>query len=599
MASNRSFGNGVLFALALVVVGVAVSAQEELVQPEEVAKDYHLDSDLFPVPKILEPQVTFWTDIFSRYDSNKVVLHDEKYLQVIYAVLDFTALEEADLSDLQKKKKRQEAARKAEQKYRTILLEIAGKGLSADPEIQRRLESLFSTVPGGREKYRQATERFRTQTGLKDRFETAIGRAGRYLPAMEETFRRIGVPVELTRMAFVESMFQEGARSKVGAGGIWQIMPSTGRRFLNIGLEADERFDPLTAADAAARILKGDHRSLKAWPLAITAYNSGANGMRRAVKKFGTRDPGVIFTRHKTRTFGFASRNFYTEFIAAATVYGNRSYYFPNAKPESPWEFDEFEPDQFVSIKRLAEAAELSLDEIKDFNPALNREVWNDSVRVPKGYRLRLPAGTGDRVAQAYGELDSNSKSPHQVGRRHRVRRGETLGTIARRYGSSVGALQRANRIRRANLIRTGQVLLIPSTKAYSPPKRVAVASTPTPTPKRAAALPATPTPSTASAEATHIVRSGDTLSTIARLYGTTVASLVLSNRLASSHKIFPGQKLTIPEGSRSAQSRHTVASGETLERIAQLYGTTVTALKKVNRLRNHLIYPKQVLVIP
>lgn len=593
MASYRSR----ILSLVLVATLWAATpdAQAASDPPESGAEGYQLDASLFPVPEILAPQVTFWTDIFSRYDSNQVVLHDEKYLHLVYAVLDFTELAASDLPEIQQKKKRQEAARKAEQKYRTILLEMAGGGLPVDAKIRRRMEILFSSVPGGREKYQQAAQRFRTQTGLKNRFEEAIGRAGRYLPAMEEIFRRHGIPVALTRMAFVESMFQEGARSKVGAGGIWQLMPATGRRYLNIGLEADERFDPLLAAEAAARILKGDHASLRSWPLAITAYNSGANGMRRAVAKLGTRDPGVIFTRHRSRTFGFASRNFYAEFIAAATVYGNRQHYFPEATPDPPWEFDEFEPDQFVSIRRLAAQAGISIDELKRFNPALNSEVWEDTVRVPKGYRLRLPVGSGDKVVLAYSELSARDKSPHQVGRRHKVRRGETLGTIARRYGSSVAALQRANRLRRANLIRTGQILLIPAPKAYRAPQRATTTmATKTASPPASAASPK-PTASVA----THTVRRGDTLSTIARLYGTTVASLVLSNRLTNSHRIYPGQKLRIPEASGSKKSHHTVSPGETLDLIAELYGTTVKALQKINQLGSHLIYPKQVLIIP
>ena len=560
--------------------------QQGTASPSLPAHD--LDRQRFPLPDALRDNVAFWTAIFSEYSSQQAVLHDERHLGVLYAVLDFSQLEASDLSDIKKELRRKKAVRKTEQHYGSILLALAS-GKAPDDEDHRRVKALLRDLPGGASKYRAARERLRTQTGLKDQFAEAIERSGRYLAAMEASFEEHGVPKVLTRMAFVESMFQEGARSKVGAGGIWQLMPATARSYLSIGPEVDERYDPLTAADAAARILRDNFRSLESWPLAITAYNHGASGMRRAVRSLGTRDPGVVLTRYKSRTFGFASRNFYAEFLAAANIYAQREQHFPHARPAPALRYDTFKPSLYVSALDLARQSGVPLEDLRKLNPAFVREIWRGGLLVPKGYELRVPEGTGRRIAEAYASLPDNRKSPYQAGRRHRVRSGETLSGIARRYGTTVAALQRANKLRRANHIRIGQTLFIPARPGSyrPPPPKAVVAQTSDGAPE------ANPGPV---AEVTHVVQSGETLSTIAQRYGTRTGTLVALNRLANSHRIAVGQKLRIPA---AGIARHTVRPGETLSKIARIYGTTVRALKEANRIVGHVIYPRQVLVIP
>ncbi|MCB1054345.1 MAG: LysM peptidoglycan-binding domain-containing protein [Acidobacteria bacterium] len=539
-----------------------------------------LDPKVFPLPSELEPNVRFWTQIFVRYNSHQVVLHDEDYPAVVYAVLDFTRLETENRPDADRRRQREQALRRTEQKYRTVLQNLADGDEPADVAAGNRVRALFAGIPGGPEKYTAAIDRFRTQRGLSDVFEEAIGRSGRYLPAMEETFRARGLPTALSRLAFVESMFQEGARSKVGAGGMWQIMPATGRRYLNVAHEVDERFDPLLAADAAARILEENHAVLGTWPLAVTAYNYGVNGLRRAVERLGTRDTAVIFARHKTRTFGFASRNFYTEFVAAATVYELRQQYFPGVHPAPAIEFDEFVPDRFVSAAELAQGASIELDELKALNPALADEVWSDDLLVPKGYRLRVPDGHGGTFANAYAALPESSKPTRQAGYRYRVRRGDTLSAIAGRYGTSVSAIQRANGLRQPNSIRIGQELLIPGSRPYRSGGRSSASSS-----------------SSGSAAAVHVVRQGETLGAIAARYGASVKAIIAANGLPGSGLIVPGQRLQIPAGDRP--TRHVVQAGETLAEIAHIYGTTVAAIQQANRIRNHIIHPLQTLIIP
>ena len=544
-----------------------------------------LDPELFPLPVELEPNVEFWTRVYTRYDSHQVLLHDERYLNVVYGVLDFTELDAGDKSDGGKQLEKRERIREARELYRGLLKDLAaGRESKTHPEQQERIRRLFDAVPGGRGKYLSATSRIRSQTCLKDQFAAGIERSGLYMAAIEEVFRERGLPLELTRLPFVESLFQWRARSSAAAGGIWQFMPATARHYrLKMELELDERFDPLLAADAAARHLEDNYRSLRTWPLAITAYNHGAGGMRRAVRRLGTRDFGQIVTRFKSRNFGFASRNFYSEFIAAARIYDDREHYFPGVEPKPALDADEFSASSFVPIRELAENAGTALAELKQINPALTSAVWAGHVYLPRGYPLRVPAGRGTAFEAAYAALPDGRKSSHQVGYYYRVRRGDTLGRIAQKFGTSTSALQRANKLRSAHRIRVGQKLLIPPGRRAGPAAAVVAQSTP----------------------GVHVVRRGETLSGIAGAYRMSTARLRAANHLENAHRIYVGQRLKVPGRSASGESAgaerrtHVVRSGDTLHAIARRYGTTVRAIQTANRIASTLIRPSQVLIVP
>ncbi|MCG8463137.1 MAG: LysM peptidoglycan-binding domain-containing protein, partial [Holophagales bacterium] len=334
-------------------------------------------------------------------------------------------------------------------------------------------------------------------------------------------------------------------------------------------------FDPLTATDGAARLLGENHSALGSWPLAITAYNHGRYGMKRAVRRLGTADLGVISEKYRSRTFGFASRNFYATFVAAYRAYENREHFFPGVKPSPLLAFEELSFGHYLHLPELARQAEVESDTLRTLNPALNREVWRGHLYLPEGYALKVPEGTSEVFQAAYSGLAEQHRSPHQVGLRYRVRQGDTLGAIAHRYGTSVSALKRANNLR-GHLIRVGQNLLIP-------PSSGSVGSRP------AARLASNP--------GTYRVRRGDTLSRIAARHGTTVAAVQAANGLRDADRLVVGQKLTIP--SAESGGTHVVRQGETLAAIARRYGTTVNALRRANRLRGDLIRPSQVLVIP
>lgn len=575
---NRSGRWGVFLLILLALTTAAVASSSTL------------DPELFPVPSRLEANVAFWTKVYSTYESDKVLLHDDLYLNVIYAVLDFSKLEQEELSEGKRRVFKKREIDKAKAKYRSILQDLAaGRSSELHADEQVRVAVLFASLPGkDKAKYTAAISRLRTQTCLRDRFAEGIERSGLYLSQIETVFERHGLPLALTRLPFVESLFQTNARSSARAGGIWQFIPATARLYLKMGLELDQRFDPLRATEAAAQLLKKNHADLGTWPLAVTAYNHGTNGMKRAVRSLGTRDFGTIVEKYRSRTFGFASRNFYSELIAATQVYEDRARIFPGVSPKPSLISEAFVPEHYVSLRDLAHHAEISLDDLRQRNPAFSSQIWSGNLYLPKGYPLLVPTGSKAAIEAAYSALPDDRKSPHQIGFRYRVRPGDTLASIAARFGSSVRVLQRANGVRNPHRIRIGDRLLIPPGRGVKPPPT-------TPAQAMVTAQQEAVQEETASEPLSHAVRKGETLTQIAARYQTSVEALQAANQLRSADHLQPGQRLVVPTSGRT----HVVRSGETLAMIARKYSTTVRAIQDANRIKSHIIQPRQVLAIP
>jgi membrane-bound lytic murein transglycosylase D len=317
-------------------------------------------------------------------------------------------------------------------------------------------------------KFLRAAEpgRVRSQTGLRERFGDGIAIGNRYFPRMEQIFREEGVPLQITRLPLVESSFNLRAYSKVGASGIWQFMPYTGRRFMSITAAVDERLDPIVSTRAAARYLRDNYDRLGTWPLAITAYNHGPGGIARAVNEVGTTDIATIVERYRGPSFKFASRNFYAEFLAALEVERDYLQYYGTLALFPPLEHDEVTLPHHVPIGSIVRCSGGDENAFRELNPGLLPAVYNGKQRVPRDYKLRLPSGAGSRFEQCYRTLPPSHKVASQPKQPavviHRVRRGQTLAQIARRYGTSVKEIQRRNGLRGKNLIREGQRLAIP-----------------------------------------------------------------------------------------------------------------------------------------
>lgn len=338
---------------------------------------------------MLRERVDFWISIYSKVSTSQGLLHDARYPRVIYEEMDFKRPVRA----------RGPAVRKAKERYREILLKLHHSGVEHDPTRVERLGSeekrvyeLFKTITEPN-KFLAAShyKRLRFQLGQSDRFKDGLIQSGRYLPFMEAIFIKKGLPYELTRLPFVESSFNTRAVSKVGASGIWQFMPTTGADFLEIDDGVDERNDPIRATEAATRLLKVNYDSLGTWPLAVTAYNHGRTSLMRAVRKLGTNQLETLIQINRARGFGFASSNFFACLLAAIEVERNSEKYFGVFDRERPHYFFEVKLPAGIFLKDLLSFMKLKRQSILELNPGLTGDARASRVRIPAGYKLRVP----------------------------------------------------------------------------------------------------------------------------------------------------------------------------------------------------------------
>ncbi len=451
--------------------------------PAEVRRNH----GAFAVPDQLRPRVDFWKDVFARYDSKQVVVHHREFPQIVFGVIDLRA-ESESMGPIEFSRHkdavedRTVAAVKAE-------LEPLARGEQPTTDFQRKLVRIMESLPGGSVKYRRALDEdlVRTQTGIRDRYVEAIRRSRRYLPMMEHIFvNEYGLPKELTRLPFVESSFDYTAYSSVGAAGIWQFMPRTARAHsMKVGRYVDERRDPLKATHAAAEYLRSAYRSLGSWALAITSYNHGVGGVRSKIRKAGSDDIVALVEHPTERYFGFASSNFFPEFLAAVEIYDNWQRYFPEVNEEPPLRLISVHLPAPASPQYVASQLDIPLEDLREANYALLDPIWRGAAKIPAGYTLRIPAHYNDRIERLHrghrgagdGEVipvlytpSARQSAPKSaaarrleppVKRSYVVKRGDTLSSVAKKTGASVENLKRANRLKGSSVI-AGQRLVVP-----------------------------------------------------------------------------------------------------------------------------------------
>ena len=417
--------------------------------------------EAFPRPYALQPQIRFWKRVYTEVDTNGGLIHDAEHLDVVYETVRMP--EGLSGGAFQA---RVDARKEA---YRRMLLSLAeGRRDDLSPDEQRVLQLWPSGVAS--ETLRHAAENVRFQLGQADRFREGLVRSGRWESQIRRTLELNGVPPELAALPHVESSYNPEAYSRVGAAGIWQFMRKTARRFMRVDDVVDERFDPLRSSQAAAHFLAENYRETGSWPLAVTAYNHGAGGVKRAEQILGTEDIATIVRRYKSPTFGFASRNFYTSFLAALDVSSDPERYFGAMERSAPLEFRTYVLPHSYSVGALQHAVGVNLDTLRADNLALRTPFWRGRRYAPAGYALRLPSGHAQGAELALANAPPEPHSEVEVHTRtYRVARGDTLRRIAHRFGVSERTLLAQNQIN-PHRLRPGTLLTISSVR------RVAVA---------------------------------------------------------------------------------------------------------------------------
>lgn len=410
-------------------------------------------SEQFPVPEILKHNVEFWKKIYTEIPMNSGLLHDRDYPLIIYKKL---------TGDVGSQKIKTE-----KENILQYLNNINTQPKSAWTENEKRIFELFVQY-ADTSALSDAADRLRFQLGQADRFREGLARSGMYLDTIRAIFNQYGVPTRLAYLPHVESSFNTAAYSKVGAAGLWQFMRGTGKLFgMRIDYTIDERRDPIKASIAAARYLSGAYKELKSWPLAITSYNHGIYGMKKAVAMTGSSDIGFIIKNYDSKSFKFASTNFYSCFLAASEIAENYKTYFPSVNLSPAVKFNDITLDHFISPDVLCKYLKVQRQNLITFNPAIRPVIFEQNKKLPKGFTIHIPAdlkseNTTVALAQIPDSLKANEPERPQY---YRVNKGDNLYAIASRLGVPVKVLANENDITKYNKLHSGQVLRVPSHK--------------------------------------------------------------------------------------------------------------------------------------
>jgi membrane-bound lytic murein transglycosylase D len=436
-------------------------------------------------------------------------------------------------------------------------------------------------------------ELYRSRSDFLDR---TFKRGSRYLHYIVTEIEKRGLPLELALLPVVESAFNPVAYSRSRASGLWQFIPSSGKHY---GLEQnwwiDERRDVIEATEAALTYLQYLNNYFAGdWFLAIAAYNGGEGTVSSAVRRNRERGLPTDFWSLELRS---ETRDYVPKLLAISRIVRDPGAYGLTfaAIPNQPY-FDVVDPGRQVHLGDAADLAGITRDDMFALNPGFNR-----MTTPPKGpHRLLLPIPNAEQFRQAMldqATLEAEGKvlvaavePPPEV--RHRVRRGDTLSAIARKYGVSMDTLRAANDMN-GSVIHPGQSLRIPEGTAGASATLAMLAP---PREDIAAQLPERqrPAKSSSSKPGVHVVKSGDTLWGVARRYGVTVPALASANGLSNQAGLVPGARLEIPGAGSSrvaaagdgAKTTYKVRRGDTLSEIADRFNVTVREIMTWNRLR-------------
>ena len=469
------------------------------------------DPDLFPQPVEIQPAVDFWIKVYTEVDTQSGFLHDSQNLSVIYG--------------------RQELNRQEIERVRTGIREdlrvlATGRrtGLTAS---QQEIMDLWPDNVSN-ETLRTAAGNVRWQLGQSDRFLGGLRRSGAYRAHINQVIREKGLPIELGVLPHVESSFNPNAYSSASAAGMWQFGRDTARRFMRVDHIVDERMDPYTATGAAMSLLEYNYSVLGTWPLALTAYNHGAGGIARAVRQTGSTDIEKIIANYRGRAFGFASRNFYAQFLAVIHVENNAQEYFGDFRFDPSPNFREVVTDAYIDAEVFAQSIGISLEQLEADNRALRPAIWEGNKRIPNDYPIKLreqAVDSGDLLALIPNDFKFDVQTPDVA---YVVERGDSLSVIARRFDTSVNRLVSLNQLRSRHRIQIGQRLLLPQDNISSQ-QLIAQAGGEQPE------------------DGEYTVRRGDSVSLIAARYGVTEAELLSINGIQDRNRIYPGQQIRLP----------------------------------------------------
>lgn len=380
------------------------------------------------------------------------------------------------------------------------------------------------------------------QGRMREYIQDSLARGAKYLPMIQSVFRAEGLPLDLAYIPIIESSFKTNALSKASAKGPWQFMRPTAKEHgLKTDWFIDERSDPEKATIAAAKYLKSLSKMFDGdWNMVLAAYNGGPGRVSRAVKKSGVNDFWELSAN--TKWLPRETREYVPLIMAAMIIGRNPAQYGFEAVAAAPLDYDKVALPRAIDLRRVAEWAGTTVDEIQALNPELRR--WTTPVKYPE-YEVKVPKGTADKLT---ARLSDASPADFTALKWYTAKKGETLQTVARRFGVSRTDVAEANNISAKSRLRPGQDLIIPrapTTLLAARTERTAPSAVASRAIAERAESPTAAQPTRQIAQVHYKVKRGDTLFSIAQLFDTTVAKIKSWNRL-SSNSIAPGRTLKI-----------------------------------------------------
>ncbi len=357
-------------------------------------------SETFTAPEEIARRFNFWRRIYSVWSKDQYVMHLSQYPEVVVEAYDASRSGKT-VGDVRKEHMIKAVAESQRDRYSKMFLQMhrTRNDESRFSPAMKRVSRSMAHIKDG-DKYLIAARTLRLQRGQRDFIASGLTVGPKYLPSIELEFKEQGIPVEISRLAYVESSFNLAAYSKVGASGVYQIMPATGRQYLKMHSGVDERQDPIKASRAAAKLLKMNYAMTGSWPLAITAYNHGVGGIRKAMRATGSKDIVTLINRYYGPSFGFASKNFYASYLGMLATLKDSDRLFPDVPKVDALAFDNVRLSKSLSIQMLRKQYKISLTDISSLNPDISRAVLRGNGFLPKGYVLKVPAkAKGQNVA--------------------------------------------------------------------------------------------------------------------------------------------------------------------------------------------------------
>ncbi|MFK7730452.1 MAG: transglycosylase SLT domain-containing protein [Pseudomonadales bacterium] len=411
--------------------------------------------EAFKRPPHIAQAVDFWSRVYSEIDTQTGFIHDRRDPQLVYEVYPL------DAGDTPRRQQRDIDQRVKQ--YRRVLADMIDKQHGEYDAEQRRIAALMGVLQPSEKRLRTAAKQIRFQRGQADRFAEGIARQKRLGNEVRQVLEKHELPIEINALPHVESSYNPNVKSHAGALGLWQIMPATARRYLTVNKKVDERLDVRRSSEAAARLLKHNYSVLKDWSLAVTAYNRGLAGVRRAIRETGSRDIGVISRDYEGRGFGFASRNFYAAFLAAHDVSSGR---FPaTGSAVQNTDNSTFALRRYLPFYEVAQEFSVPVLSLKNANPELTAKYWNAEKWLEPNYSLRIPVtADSNHTKAALRSLEAlTGIDQQQADRYYRIKKGDKLALLARDLQTDMSQLMNLNGVSSVHRIYAGQILRLPS----------------------------------------------------------------------------------------------------------------------------------------